>query len=106
MNKSTAILEFTLAGMGLLFLLLGYLIKYKKKMNLIAGYDPTQIADKDGLANWMGGVTIVMGSILMLSALALHYFPGHQTFIMNTFIASILIGCVTMVVGSYRYKAK
>lgn len=31
---------------------LAYLIGVKKRVGLVAGYDPSRVADPDGLANW------------------------------------------------------
>lgn len=37
--------------------MLGYLIKFKRKLGLIAGYSPEKVRDKDGLADWVGMLT-------------------------------------------------
>ena len=37
-------------GISLLFSLLGYLIKYRGRVHLIAGYDEKQVRNKEGLA--------------------------------------------------------
>ena len=41
-------------GISLLFSLLGYLIKYRGRVHLIAGYEEKQVRNKEGLAKWVG----------------------------------------------------
>jgi hypothetical protein len=48
---------------GLVVLVLGYLIGIRKQLNLIAGYNPAQVKDPDGLARLVGNGLFLVGSI-------------------------------------------
>ncbi len=106
MHKSTLILELVVIASGSLLIFLGYLIKYKKKVNMLSGYDETLVQDKDGLANFAGASLIILGLISILLGLVIYFFPTHYVLIMNIFTATIIIGCIIMVLGSKRYQIK
>ncbi|WP_135828230.1 DUF3784 domain-containing protein [Halorussus halobius] len=60
----------TLVGSALLAGLLGYLIKERQMMDLVAGYDAEQFRDEEGLAAFVGthlyyvaALTLVMSAV-------------------------------------------
>jgi hypothetical protein len=50
-------------GISLLFGLLGYLIKYRGHIHLVAGYDEERIRNKQGLAKWVGEWLITLSLV-------------------------------------------
>ena len=62
---------------GLLCLVFGYLIGVKKKLTLIAGYNPDKVRDKEGLARFMGIITAIVGFVMILYPWV--YGPGSTT---------------------------
>jgi UDP-N-acetylmuramyl pentapeptide phosphotransferase/UDP-N-acetylglucosamine-1-phosphate transferase len=104
MNKDTLILTLILAACGLLFMFLGYLVRYKKKLNIIAGYDESRVHDKNGLANWAGAAIIILGATYLILSLINCIFPNHQTCILNIFAAITIIGCIIMIRGCRKYQ--
>lgn len=87
----------------LIIIALGYLIKYKKQMGLIAGYSAKRIRDKDGLANWVGSGPLLAGSfgiVVGLSYLALPDFVLELTLV---YIVALVAGSLIMVQGSQRF---
>lgn len=98
---------------GLFLLGCGYLIKVKKKMNLIAGYSAAAVADEDGLAAWVGSNVIFIAVVVLLSALF------HQLFrsiplplaaacavVILTDVAVTLRGCGKYMHGSPESAAR
>jgi len=51
---------FLVIGSGLFVGVLGILIRYAGMMHLIAGYDPDQVVDDEGLANFIGAQTLIV----------------------------------------------
>ena len=70
--------EFTLATLiaGLFLLVCGYLVKVRKKLNLIAGYSAEAVADEDGLSEWVGSNLIYIALVVLSSSLFNHLFPS------------------------------
>lgn len=67
MSAETALALVLVAGfVGVL----GILIKYFGMVNLIAGYDPEKVADKEGLANFVGTNTLYVAGISLAVAIA------------------------------------
>jgi hypothetical protein len=59
---------------------LGYRIRYRGDVRLVAGYDPDDVVDDEGLAALVGGVTIALGVVHGLYGLGLLYFPPTLAF--------------------------
>lgn len=67
MSAETALALVLVAGfVGVL----GILIKYFGMVNLIAGYDPERVTDKEGLADFVGRNTLYVAGISMTVAIA------------------------------------
>jgi len=45
------------------FLGVGYLIRFRGKVTLISGYDPTRVQDSTGLSIWIGNSLLLLGVI-------------------------------------------
>ena len=56
---------------GLIVIRMGYLIKDKNKPGLIAGYDPNRVKDQQGLCDFIGTNTLLVGSLVILFGAAI-----------------------------------
>jgi hypothetical protein len=54
---------------GLLIGFAGYQIRFKGRLNLIAGYDPNSVKDKEGLGRWVGSGIMVLGIVQAICGL-------------------------------------
>jgi hypothetical protein len=104
MNKGSTLLSITTAFFALLIIFSGYLIKYKKKVNIIAGYDEQTCKDKDGLANWVGGTLIAMGILCFLFAITLIFLPNYTNLMMTAYGITIFLFALIATTGSKKYK--
>ncbi len=90
----------------LIIIALGYLIKYKKQMGLIAGYSPQRVGDKEGLANWVGSGTMLLGGFGIVIGLSYVALPKHILGLLLVYFAAFLTGCLLMVQGCRRFTNK
>ncbi len=88
---------------SLLLFVLGYLIKVKKQMNLIAGYSSERVHDKDGLANWVGSGTMLIGGLCVLTGILLSAFPQYVLPVTVSFILVTITSSMVMAIGCNRY---
>ncbi|GAB3665771.1 DUF3784 domain-containing protein [Halopiger thermotolerans] len=96
-----------LAATGGFVGLLGVLIKYFGRVELIAGYDPDQVADADGLADFVGTNALYVAALLLVVALAEYAEPvgGHGADLAwLAFTGGVLALAVRMVRGARRYE--
>ncbi len=91
---------------GLICLVLGYLIGVRKKLTLIAGYNPDKVRDKAGLAKFMGVMTAILGLIMILYPWV--YGPEKTTpprwFVY--FPVPVVVIIVIMLIGNAKYERK
>ncbi len=85
---------------------LGYLIKYRKRVNLIAGYDPARVRDHDGLARWMGSWAIALGAVTLAFAALLATLPDAVGPVAAGFISVAVVSGIVMLVGCRRYTMR
>jgi hypothetical protein len=97
------ILEFFMV----LFLALGYLIRFRGRIDLIAGYREGRIQDEKGLARVVGTSLIILG-VLAGSTLALVIiFPEKEVLVFLLYTAMVVpVVGILSVLGSRRYLKK
>ena len=81
---------------------LGYAIGWKKKLNLVSGFDDEKARDPDGLARWVGGAVLALGVLNCVAAGVLLAVPSRfvVTLMLSNVIALIIV--VIMFVGARR----
>jgi hypothetical protein len=97
------ILEFFMV----LFLVLGYLIRFRGRIDLVAGYKEGRVRDEKGLSRVVGNSLLVLG-VLAAAILGLVItFPEKEVllFLLYTAIVVPVIGILS-VLGSRRYLKK
>jgi CDP-diglyceride synthetase len=87
-------IAYTVLGvLGLVMVILGYLIKFKKMINLIAGVYKNQncIKDKDGLANLVGTNILVLGIVFVLGAIGIYQYPERKQLVETILLLGLLV---------------
>ena len=87
---------------GLFVVVLGILIKYKGMSKLIAGYDPDEVADKQGLDNFIGTNAIFVGILTMVVGIV-DYTGFFEDIVWIAFVVILFVLIGRMVIGSRRY---
>ncbi|MBN2184918.1 MAG: hypothetical protein JW746_06280 [Candidatus Krumholzibacteriota bacterium] len=83
---------------GCVLVILGYLIKYKGRIRLVAGVrnNEDKIKDKKGFASFVGGNVLILGLIFCAGALGIYIFPSWFEIIEPAILLSLLItGIIT-----------
>ena len=83
---------------------IAYLIGVKKRVGLISGLNSDRVADKDGLARWVGLMTFLIGVVTVLMGLGI-YLMGKILTITLVGVALISALSIALVVGIQRYIA-
>lgn len=100
-NDQTAII---LGASATLIIFLAWLIRYKKKVNLIAGYDAQLVDDKDGLANWVGGILLATGIAALIPVVVLMFLPVYAAWWSGIFAVIVCTGAIIAAVGGSKFK--
>jgi hypothetical protein len=95
-----AVVLMLLAGAVICYL--GYRIRYRGDVVLIAGYDAERVTDDEGLADLVGGVTIAVGLVHVVFGLGLLYFPPGLAFWL-VYVAALFAGLGVVQVRGRRY---
>ncbi len=104
--KPNELIGLVTAATAALIIFLAWLIKYRKKVNLVSGYDEQLYPDKDGLANWVGGTLFITGLISLTLALAMVIFSQFLLVFAVLFALTLLIGPLMAAIGGNKYKVK
>jgi hypothetical protein len=79
------ILEFFMV----LFLALGYLIRFRGRVDLIAGFKEGRIQDTAGLAGFIGSSLLLLGILAAITFVLVLLFPDDEVLIFLTYAAVI-----------------
>lgn len=90
---------------GLAMLALGYLIRFKGRVDLISGYDKKKVRDSAGLARFVGTNLLLLGAGAFVVLALAFIVPGYAVlfFAVYALIAVPLVSLLT-VRGSSRYE--
>ena len=85
---------------GISLIIIGYLIKYKKKTSLINDY---KIKNEEGYINWVGKTELIIGVLITLLTITGFIFNKVMgVVVLNTILIILLIILLTM--GDKKYK--
>jgi hypothetical protein len=91
---------------GLFVGVLGLLIKYAGASELIAGYDPEQVTDEAGLADFVGTRTLVVAALTVgVGLLELWEPTAGATWYWVVYVVAVFGIGAWMIRGSRRYEA-
>src|ERR1700753_1212944 len=85
---------------ALVIAFLAWLIKYRKMVSLVSGYDEQLYPDKDGLANRVGGALFKTGLISLALALGMVIFQQLLLVFTILFALTILTGTLIAAIGA------
>jgi hypothetical protein len=91
---------------GLVIIFLSYLIKYKKEAYLISGYNEDEVIDKDGLCNWVGGVTMWPGISAIIAGAIMWGDPAIGMPVALAFALITIVTAIIAIVGGRKFKKK
>jgi len=86
-----------------LFGLLGYLIREREMLHLIAGYDPSTVTDEEGLADFFGTYMYVL-AVLTLGNVVADLTFGHDSLRWTLYWAAFVVLFLRIVQGSRAYE--
>lgn len=97
-----------LETLGGTMLILGYLIKYKQKLSLIAGIHKhgDQIRDKEKFASLVGGNVLLSGIVFSMGAIGMFFYPGYKNMIEPVLLLSLLATVLLTYTRSKKYIKK
>ena len=88
---------------AVVFLALGYLIKYRKMTNLIAGFDRKTCADPEGLIAWIGNSLLALAVAAAAIFFLLLLLPEYALIIFFVYTAGIVP--VGAIIVAYRARS-
>jgi hypothetical protein len=91
---------------GVVIFFMGYLIRKKQCLWLLCEYREGRVEDIDGLAKWAGILAYLMASVLVLTGLLYHFFPGRVLVITLVMWFIVMKLVIIMLVGSQKYMRK
>jgi hypothetical protein len=91
----------------LFFLALGYLIKYRKRLDLIRGYDRGTVKDPAGLSRWVGNNLLFLGVAGIVTFAVEVLVPDLELIAVTLFLAGLVpaVGIITAI-GSRRFEGR
>jgi len=97
-----------LETIGCILVILGYLIKYKQKIQLIAGVckDDDHIKDKKGFTSLVGGNVLLSGIIFCVGAVGIYLFPSFKNLIESVLLLSLLVTIILTYTRGKKYIEK
>jgi len=101
----TQIIFMVLGTIGCILLILGYLIRFRKQIQLVAGVykNEDKINDKKGFASLVGGNMLILGLIFCAGALGIYIYPGYKELIEPVLLLSLLVVGILTYSKSKKY---
>jgi len=83
-----------------------YLIKVKKRLHLVMGYDPDRVANPSGLVSWVAGLFAAIGCVILSTGVMSFAFAGRGWLAYVSLLGCLLILllCIVLVRGARRFK--
>jgi hypothetical protein len=83
---------------------LSYLIKYKKMANLVSGYNEDDIADKNGLCNWISSTMIWPGIFAIIAGFLMWQYPVTEMWVTAAFAIITIAAAIIATVGGKKFR--
>ena len=90
-------------GSALPLYVFAFLIRVKKRVNLISGYNPAVVGDPDGLASWVGGFCFLIANVVVLMGVGDYLLPDR---ILEVALGGVLVISgltIAMIMGLQRF---
>lgn len=79
-------------GIALFLGVAGYLIRYKKRIDLIAGYRRGKFKDEAALARWFGNRLLAAAGIAMVFIPFIAIFKGFALYFLMGYVTILILG--------------
>lgn len=90
---------------GIFLMLIGLVVWKLKAVEIIAGYDSQKVINKDGLAKWVGGNLVLMGTLVILLGVIRMIVPNiKSSFIIPAYLVVVIGLSIVTIVGARRYE--
>ena len=101
----TQIIFMVIGTLGCILLVLGYRIKFKNKIQLVAGVykNKDKIKDKKNFASLVGGNVLILGLIFCTGALGIYFCPSYKELIEPALLLSLLVIGILTYTKSKKY---
>jgi len=101
----TQIIFMVLGTLGCILIIFGYLIKFKNKIQLVAGVNKNKNKVKDikGFASLVGGNVLLLGLIFCAGALGIYICPSCKRLIEPALLLSLLVIGILTYTKSKKY---
>ncbi len=88
-----------LVVLGVAMVAAGVMMRKYQLLKLLGGYDPNKVADKQGLANWLGANMILMGLLIIVAGVL-----KMAVYVSIVLLGVILAISIRTVLGAGRYE--
>jgi hypothetical protein len=88
----------------LVFAVLGYTIRVRKKVDIIAGYQKGTIRDPEGLSRWVGNNLFFLAACSLVALAGILVFPDEEVIIFLVLITLVPIVSVVTAIGSKKFE--
>ena len=92
-----------LALIACCILIVGWQLRFRQRLGLLLGYDPSVTRNKKGLARWSGTTMLVVGPLLEL-CVAAAVKTGFVLLASLAYVAVICIGLIVLALGATQYS--
>jgi len=89
---------------GLFIGLLGYLIKYRDKPELIAGFDREKFADVEGLKDFIGSYIFVVGGLAVVTGVLDFFSVIESEILWMAFSGLMAVIVLRLLVGVRKFR--
>lgn len=93
-------------GSALPLYVIAYLIRVKKRLNLVSGFNPALVADPDGMADWVGLFCFLIASAVVLMGVGHYFLPEYPLYVALGGVLLISGLTIAMIVGLTRFAKK
>jgi hypothetical protein len=94
----------TFLCVGAFLIAAGLIVWVFKFVDIIAGYDPYKVIDREGLARWTGRNLVLMGTLIMIAAFTGTIVPGIKPMIiLYAYMIIIAVLSIVTIAGTRRY---
>jgi hypothetical protein len=101
-DPETLVSTAVMLGVALVIGYLGYRIRYRGDVRLVAGYDPDRVTDPDAIAGLVGGMVLALAGVSAVYGVGQVLFPSNLWF-WGSYLAVIFLVVLVIQVRGRRY---
>ena len=90
--------------LALLFAFFGYLIRYRQRVDLIAGYQRGEFKDEAAFGRWFGNRLFAAAGIALVFVPFLAVFKGFELYFLLGYVTILILGAMSSDLSSQDFK--